>query len=77
MDDEPYFTVVCTAVEMELATTRYFVRWQLGNMTMDVAEPLGQDGRTTLTVQDVVGLQMGDKVCSLLCSTLGNFPHPD
>ena len=61
-EHEPFFTLACTAVGMKLATTRYYVRWQLGNLSINVTEPLASSGRTTLTAEDVVGLQMGDQV---------------
>ena len=67
VEREPFFTLVCTAVRMEPATTSYFVRWQLGNLTINVTEPLSSNGRTTLTAEDVVGLQMGDQVSSRIC----------
>jgi hypothetical protein len=61
-EDEPYFTVVCKALEMK-AEVSYFVRWHLGSMTVDVPEALQSTGRAIITAEDVEGLQMGDQVC--------------
>ena len=65
-EHEPFFTVMCSVAEMEPSTTRYYVQWQLGHQTLNITEPLGDDARSTLTAEDIEGLQMGDEVSSLI-----------
>ncbi|KAK7469526.1 hypothetical protein BaRGS_00036472, partial [Batillaria attramentaria] len=69
LEEEPFFQLVCQVQTENEDTVRYSLRWvvESGNNSTPITEEelLGDDGRATLSSEDIDGLTYGQKiVCS-------------